>query len=272
MEYNLRAHSPDTITPVHRFTGDDLIDSRIYELCMSGGYMSTLSFIIGGAKALDLDVDSETLERWKRICNAAYLIDDFIDNADDTRRACDLYDTSMGQIFAATNSEILSTETTPFETSPLLLPAIVLMKNSITPLPADNVSNLQNSALGISAVARRKIECLDVSSYLNLLREEAYYTSQLITESASSDMQTQPAYSDFKIWCQQLMHMAILGDSAIDLRDDANHDVTNVTPTMRNIAKIAIRAVAAGCTIIQKKPQRRATVSSLVERSKFYRT
>lgn len=271
MEYNLRAHSADILQPVHHFPGDEIIEQDVYESCMNGGYMSTLSFIIGGAKALKLDIDQETLERWKRICNAAYLIDDFIDNAADTRTACDLYDSSMQEVFHTTNSELLASPLAPIDADSRLLPAIILMKNSVASLPAEYILTLQQNALGISKIARLKIECPDVQHYVNLLKEEAFHTSSLITESASQNLQAQTSYSDFKVWCQQLMHMAILGDSTIDLRDDNRHEVTKVAPTVRNIAKIALHAVTAGRAIVRNRPQRQATIMSLIERSRFYR-
>jgi hypothetical protein len=40
---------------------------------------------------------------------------------------------------------------------------------------------------------------------------------------------------------------------------------------VRNIARIALHAVTAGRAIVRNKPQRHATIMSLIERSQLYR-
>lgn len=271
MEFNLRARSFDVLMPVHHFAGDEAITLETYEQCMTGGYMSTLSFILGGAQTLGLEIDAETLERWKRICSTAYLIDDFVDNAPDTAAACDIYEASMGRALELTNTDILDVSNLPPGADEKLLPAIVLMKNSIATFTDERMMTLKDSAMDITAIARLKINCDTVPAYVSLLAKEAHSTSNLITESASDAVRSQTPYLEFQLWFRRLMQMAILGDSVIDLRDDSKQHVTEVIPTVRNMAKIALHAFAAARTIVHDSPQRRATIGSLLERSKFYR-
>ncbi|MET0980080.1 MAG: hypothetical protein ABWX90_02390 [Candidatus Saccharimonadales bacterium] len=269
MEFDFRARSVDTIKPIYHFPGDELVDEETYEQCMTGGYMSTISFGVGAAKSLGLQIDAETLERWKRICSAAYLIDDFVDNAHDTKTACDLYDESMRQVFEMTNEQILNKANLPNGASELLPPAILLMKNSVMALSQAQVQQLQESAMGINNITREKLGCDDMMAYITLLKQEAHYTSALISESVSENVYRQPTYPQYELWCRQLMIMAILGDSTIDMRDDSRHDIMKIQPSIANLGKLALHAYGAGRKIIKSKPQRRATYASLIERAKF---
>lgn len=272
MEFDFRAKSTDTLKPIHYFDGDEMIDSDTYERCMTGGYMSTVSFGMGAAKSLGMQIDTETLERWKRICNAAYLIDDYVDNEPDTTIACDLYDASMERALELTNDQILDKANLPPGADELMLPAIVLMKNSVSNLPERRLASLKNAATEIGVIARQKQTCDQTDKYVSLLKDEAYFTSRLITESVSDDVREQPEYRQFTVWCIQLMEMAILGDSTIDMRDDSKQHVMNIEPTMRNMAKLALQAFGSSRKIVRDAPQRKATIASLIERSKFYRS
>ena len=270
MEFDFRALSIDTIKSIYHFSGDELVDEDTYERCMTGGYMSTVSFGVGAAKSLNLQIDGETLERWKRICNAAYLIDDFVDNAQDTEAACDLYDESMGQVFEMTNEQILDSENLPNGASELLPPAIVLMKNSVMTLSQARLEKLKEGAMGINNITREKLDCDNMTSYITLLKQEAHYTSALISESVSESVAQQDAYPQFSLWCRQLMEMAILGDGTIDMKDDSKHDIMKIRPSVGNLGKLALQAYGSGRKIMKSKPQRRATYASLIERIKFY--
>ncbi len=272
MEFHLRARSEDTLKPVYQFDGDEVVEAESYEQCMANGYMSTLSFVKGGAEALGLDLDNETVERWKRVCNAAYLIDDFLDTAPDIQTACNMYEASMARVFEATNEQLLNDSSLPPGTDKRLQPAIVLLKNSVGTLSEGRVAQLKNAAATINDIARQKQSCDDPAQYVSFLKREAYYTSILITESASEEVRRQDAYPEFIRWWQHTMALAILGDTAIDLKKDYEQGVTKVAPTVRNIAKIALHGYLPAHAMIHTVPQRRATISSLIERSKFYRT
>lgn len=271
MEFYLRARSKDTLTSVYQFEGDEMIDNQTYERCMTDCYMSTLSFVKGAAEATGLYLDGETLERWKRIGNAAYLIDDFIDTAPDIQTACDMYEERMHQAFESTSEEILNDTNLPPNVDDRLQPAIVLMKNSVDILPAPQLYQLKNAAAMINNITRGKQACDDIATYILLLKQEAYYTSLLITESASPEVRRQCPYPEFAAWCQHAMELGTLGDSAIDLKADNEQGITKVHPTVRNIAKLAIQVYRPGRAMVHTWPQGKATVGSLIERSQFYR-
>lgn len=272
MEFNLRARSHDTLTSVYNFDGDELIDTKTYERCMTDCYMSTLSYVKGAAEATGLDLDSETLERWKRIGNAAYLIDDFLDTAPDIQTACDMYDERMHQAFEVSSEEILNDTTLPHDVDDRLLPAIVLMKNSVGILPPPQLYQLKNAAKMINAITRDKEQCDNSATYIWLLKQEAYHTATLIIEAASPEVMRQRRYSEFAAWCRHAMKLGTLGDSAVDLKDDYEQGITKVNPTFRNIAKIALHAYQPARAMVHTWPQGKATLGSLFERSKFNRS
>lgn len=271
MEFNLKARSADTLTSVYPFDGDEDVSDGAYEECMTDGYMSTLSFVKGGAESIGVHLDAETLERWKRICNAAYLIDDFLDTAPDIETACDMYSENMELAFHVTNRQILNTSQTTLEVDNKLTTAIVLMKNSVSTLSDDKLSQLKNAASDINIITRKKLACENTNEYVKLLQQEAYATSILISESASDDVRLQRRYGDFRLWCQNTITLGTLGDCAIDLRQDHQQGIMKVQPSVTAVAKIALQAVHTGRAMIHTNRQRQGTIGSLIERSKFYR-
>lgn len=271
MEFDLRARSNDTLKSVYQFNDDHLIDSDMYRLCMTDCYMSTLSFVKGAAEASGVNLDCETLERWKRIGNAAYLIDKFVDTAPDIQTACDMYDERMQQAFEGTSEQILNDAHLPVNIDTRLQPAIVLLKNSVSILPIEQLYQLKHAAKMINNITRAKESCDDTNDYIMLLKQEAHHTGTLIIESASPEVKRQAHYSEFALWCRHAMQLGTLGDSAIDLRQDHEQGITKVTPTVRNIARIALQVYKPGRAMVHTWPQGRATVGSLWERSKFFR-
>jgi hypothetical protein len=233
--------------------------------------MSTLSFVKGAAKSIGIHLDAETLERWKRICNAAYLIDDFLDTAPDIETACDMYAENMELAFQTTNEQILQKSDSMPEVGSKLATAIVLMKNSVSTLPDDQLSLLKDAAANINAITRLKLTCNDTDEYVELLKQEAHDTSILISESASDNVRQQRRYYDFTLWCRNTMALGTLGDSAIDLRQDNRQGIMKVQPSCSAVAKIALQAFHSGRAMIHTKRQRRGTIGSLLERSQFYR-
>jgi hypothetical protein len=271
MEFNLKARSSDTLMSVYCFEGDDDIDDLAYTECMADGYMSTLSFVKGAAKSIGVHLDTETLERWKRICNAAYLIDDFLDTAPDIETACDMYAENMELAFRTTNEQILQTSERMPDVGSKLATAIVLMKNSVSTLSENQLSLLKEAATNINAVTRLKLTCSNTDEYVALLKREAYDTSILISESASDSVRMQRRYYDFTVWCQNSITLGTLGDSAIDLRQDNLQGIINVRPSCSAVGKIALEAFHSGHAMIHTNRQRRGTIGSLLERSQFYR-
>lgn len=271
MEFNLRARSYDTLTSVYPFKDDELIDAKTYEHCMSDSYMSKISFVKGAAEASGLDLDGETLERWKRIMNAAYLIDNFVDTAPDIQTVCDIYEARMYQAFEESSEEILHDMSLPADVDERLRPAIVLLKNSVGILPSPQLYQLKNAAKKINELTREKEACEDPAVYIELLKQEAHHTSTLIIESASPEVKRQQHYPEFALWCRHAIAVGTLGDSAIELRKDHEQGITKITPTVRNIARIALQACNPGRAMVHTWPQGKATVGSLWERSKFFR-
>ncbi|HET8884275.1 MAG TPA: hypothetical protein VFM68_02285 [Candidatus Saccharimonadales bacterium] len=272
MEFRLKSRSADSLSSVHQFAGDELVDSEMYERCMTDGYMSTLSFIKGAAESIGLDIDTETMERWKRVCNAAYLIDDFLDTAPDIETACTQYEAGMEQAFQVSGEALLDEEPPTPDADERLPSAILLLKNSVSTLPDNQLTSLKEAATAIGDITRRKTTCDNTADYTYLLKREAFHTSVLIAASTSQTVQQQAQFPDFVQWCQHAMELGTLGDCAIDLKQDNEQQITAVKPSVKNIAKIALQAYKPGRAMIHTVTQRRATIGSLVERSKFRRS
>lgn len=270
MEFHLRARSIDTLTTVHVFNGDDLIDDDTYRCVMTDGYMSTLSFVKGAAEGIGLDLDSETLERWKRVTNAAYYIDDFVDTAPNTEAACRLYAQGMELAFGHSSQQLVESVQLPVATDDRLVPSIILLKNSVSELPPEQLAVLRQVALSINAITMCKTTCTDIKEYIRLLKEEARLTSVLVIGSASEAVCRQPGFEKFADWCELTLVLATLGDSAIDLRADSRRQLTGVKPTVAAMSRLALQVVSPGRAMIHDKTLRHATLASLGERSLFY--
>jgi hypothetical protein len=261
MEFNFRAESNDVLRSVHTFNDDFLVDDETYRSIMSDGYMSTGSFVVGAAKKFGIDIDSETMERWKRVISAGHLFDDYVDNASDINAACDFYAYGLDLVLGQDNLDYIETVELPEDADDRLIPAIILLKNSVAELPEDQLAVLRHAALAINTITKQKTSCDDVGRYIELLKRESYYTGVLQSASASSHMFSQSNYAAFCEWFTQALTAGVMGDNAIDLRKDYEQHITAVKPTIAAISRLAM---------VHEIEARKATIGSLHERIHFY--
>ena len=272
VEFQLKARSHDTLHSLYDFAGDEVVSQATYSRVMTDGYMSTLSFVKGAAEGIGLGLDSETLERWKRVTNAAYYIDDFVDTAENLQEACELYRQGMDLAFGHTSSQLAELDELPVAMDDRLMPAVILLKNSVSKLPDGQVALLRHAATSINTITIRKAQSEDLAEYASLLKREAYYTSILVTGSASQAVYDQPAFARFSEWCEQTLTLGTLGDHAIDLHDDSRRHLTAVRPTVSAVGRLALGVVSPGWRMVTSRSLRRATLASLWERSQFHHT
>ncbi|HEX7484417.1 MAG TPA: hypothetical protein VF281_04695 [Candidatus Saccharimonadales bacterium] len=272
MEFHFHADSRDILVSVHTFDEDYLVDQETYSRIMSDGYMSTLSFAKGAAESLGLDIDSESMERWKRIIAAAHQFDDFVDNAPDIRAACELYVEGLNLALSQDTYRMIETIDLPpdADIDDRLIPAVILLKNSVRNLPQEQLAILRHAALAINEITERKTTCDNLEQYITLLKRESYYTSILVSGSASENMYTQPSFERFADWFAQAITAGVMVDNAIDLRDDNEQKVTAVKPNIRAVSKLALQAAKPGFAMIHDIPSMNATRGSLRERLHFY--
>ena len=268
MEFDFRSDSYDVLTSVYTFDGDYLVNDETYRHIMSDGYMSTLSYVKGAAENIGLDIDNETMERWKRIINAGHLFDDYIDTAPDIHAACKLYAHGLEYALSHESLEFDQAEI-PEDADDRLVPAVILLKNSVAGLPMEQLAVLRQAALAINTITEQKTSCGDIKQYIKLLKREAYYTSVLQAGSASTYMYEQPAYATFCNWFTQALTAAVMGDNAIDLRQDYQQRITAVKPTILAISRLALQTIAPGRAMIHDSIARNATYGSLSERLRF---
>jgi len=270
MEFDFRAESDDVLRSVHTFNDDFLVDDETYRSIMSDGYMSTGSFAVGAAKKFGVDIDSETMERWKRVISAGHLFDDYIDTASDIHAACKFYAYGLDLVLNHDNLEYIDAIEIPSDADVRLIPAIILLKNSVADLPTEQLAILRHAALGISTITEQKTLCNNTQQYIELLKREAYYTSVLQSASASAYMYDQPGYEALCDWFAQALTAGVMGDNAIDLRQDYEQRITAVKPTMLAISQLALQAIAPARAMVHDTTPRKATISSLRERLHFY--
>lgn len=264
MAFNLRAGSADIMTPVHIFDGDNL-SPELYRQTIFNGYITSVSTIYGAARGYGLDIDSETCERWKRIGAAAGLLDDYLDTSPDFRTANMAYNEGLSALFCT----MADSFHIPDESSKSLDPAITLLRNSITTMPEANVRSLMQAAKFIGNIAVTKSQCSDITMYIQQLKEEAFYSSQLIYDSASDFVRDQPNYYRFSQWCVHAIQLGTLVDSTWDLWTDKKQDRTGIEASVPNACRIVreIRPAVAG--MLKQPADRHATVMALLARRRF---
>lgn len=265
MNYEFTAGSERVMSSLYDFENDSYINAKTYTDCMKAPYISIVSYMKGAAEAGGLELDPETLERWKRVCSAMYFIDEFLDTAPDRKAACHQFENGLRSSLTHDTPELLAT-TSP-ATHEQLVPIIILLKNSMQTLPEARVASLIEAACDINTIALKKITIDDTQHYIELLHHEATQTSNLLTQSVSDAVHRQPDFNQFASWCQQTMTMAILADSAVDLRQDYREEVVAVSPTAIHIARLAIGALTPAMRLAVRHPK--STAGSLRERLRF---
>ncbi len=269
MSSELQTRFSEYPLPAHAFPGDEAIASTVYGQCITSGYISSVSTISGAARGFGLAIDTETLERWKRVGSAAGLLDDFLDESPDQESAYYLYEEGLAQAFTdpvnvATNVQL------PQWASDLLLPSVSLLGNSVAVMQPKDTAVLVDSAKQVGDIARRKAQCKDIHDYIRLLKLESFHTSALIHGTASSGVRQQPGYKSFVRWTQNAMELGTLADSARDIWADKDAGRTDVDATIINSARIALQLRRPYREMIYSRSSRAATIRSLLARSVFY--
>ncbi len=269
MSSELQTRFSEFPLPAHMFPGDEAIASTVYAQCITSGYISSVSTIGGAARGFGLAIDSETLERWKRVGSAAGLLDDFLDESPDQESAYYLYREGLTQAFTEP-ANVTKNLQLPQWASDLLLPSVNLLGNSIAVMPKEHIDVLIESAKQVGDAALAKSRCKDIHDYIRLLKQESFHTSTLIYGSASNDVRQQAGYKPFVRWTQNAIKLGTLYDSARDIWVDKQDGRTDVDATIINSARIALQLRRPCREMIYLRSSRKATARSLLARSVFY--
>lgn len=251
MKLHMKSRHEPSLTPVEVFPGDAEEALSVYPEVMSAKYLASLEYLAAGARALDVNIDSITKERWRRLAVASYYIDDFIDTATNKEEAHTLYElglrTALGEtITAEETARLYGTKR-----EPLLLPSIELLRSSVVDASPDALEHLRAAALTINDVARDKADIDDVASYIEALHEEVTATVSLIDHTAHEATAGQPGYPKLRKVMHNAMQVAVFADSALDLKDDYEQGVTKVTPTIRHMGRLALQTLRPARKLVQ---------------------
>ena len=247
--------------PVHIFPDDERVSSADYRAVMDSGYVSSVSTLSGAVESFGVNCDEETIERWRRIGASAGLLDDFLDDSPNRELALGLY------IRGVSGDGTVASEM-PEWGDPRLPAALLLLKNSTSTLPHDQVGRMRHSALAIGELSRAKALCDDASAYIDLLRAEAWHTAALVHESTSAAMQNTPGFDHFVVWVHRALELGTLYDSSRDIKADATENRTAITPSVINCMRIALSARSPLFLLLRDQKHRRAARASLWSRIK----
>ncbi len=264
MKYDIRALSTDMLSPVHGFPGDEIIDQATYRRTIFSGYVSSAATLYGVARGYGLQPDGETFERWKRIGAAAGLLDDFLDESPDIQVAGSLYERGLASVLDYSESMAM-----PAWTDRRLGPAVQLLRNSVEDWPISKRSGLIHAAREIGRTTLAKARVADVAEYIELLKSEAHYSGLLIHGSVSEAVEEQPAFDDFRRWCDNALEFGTLADHTRDLWSDRKHGRTRVEPTIRAALRIALQTRQPARTLIRPSKNRQATIAGMVARIRY---
>lgn len=233
-------------TPVRIFDGDEYIEPELYKQLMAGGYMSTFALAEEGLEAAGVTLDDISKERWRRLACASYYIDEFIDTVSDKREAHVLYERGMNlALHGAPRGMIDELLVRHEDVNPLLVPSILLLRNSVADVATDELTTLQQAALTINDVAIEKASTEDCTTYERLLMVESDATVALLEHSVTPNVAQQSAFHTFTETMRFIMRVAVYADSTFDLKDDYEQGVTRVTPTLRHMGSVALQAFQA---------------------------
>lgn len=251
MKLHMKSRHEPSLTPVEVFPGDTEEALSVYPEVMSAKYLASLEYLAAGARALDVNIDPITKERWRRLAVASYYIDDFIDTATNKDEAHVLYElglrTALGEtITAGEAARLYGTKR-----DPLLLPSIELLRSSVADASPDALGHLRVAALTINNIARDKVDIDDVTGYIEALHEEVTATVSLIDHTAHEATTGQPGYPKLHEVMHNAMQVAVFADSVLDLRDDYEQGVTRVAPTIRHMGRLALQAVRPARKLVQ---------------------
>lgn len=227
----------DGCQPLMTFTGDEAVTPEQYKGVMDSdyNYLHLVRSIAFAAEGYGLELDHETLERWKRVGAAASYLDTFLDESPDRQEAARLFDQGIRHVLEGAEKP-----EAPDWAEPQLETSVDLMNNSVAVLPEDRQETLLVAAGLIAEISVAKSRCTDPSEYLDVLSLEGQLSGVLTSESVSDDVYKQPQFDDFALWAMCLGEAGTLADSALDLKRDYEKGLTKVRPTLRNRAKIAV--------------------------------
>ena len=264
MRFDLRANSPDMITPVHQFPGDEAISPALYRSVIYGGYVTTTATLYGAARAIGLEVDPEAFERWKRIGAAAGLLDDFLDESPDPLLSQQLYDQGLANQIHDSRPVHL-----PSGGDERLIPAVNMMLASVSNVPELRKERLINAARSIGRIALTKAAAEDLETYTDILKQEAIDSSNLVRYSASGAMLDQPEFDVFADWCDQAIALGTLYDHARDLPVDSKLGRTLVEPSLKNQLRLGAQAAIPFGRLMKTHTSRRASRAAIAARMRY---
>lgn len=231
--------------PVATFEGDKLLPPHSYEQLMTSGYISVSEYAKAGAKAAGLLLDNVTEERWRRLASATHYIDEFIDTAEQPAVARQLYDEGLcAALTHEDTADALRAARLPSDANPLLALSVIALHGSLEGAPTTQRERLATAAHTINAAARIKASTDNIHDYLSILTEESDATSALFEHIATPYVAEQPAHTTLSNVVRHAMRVAVMLDSAFDLREDYEQGITKVQPRVRHMARLACAALA----------------------------
>ena len=236
-------HTADT-APVATFEGDKLLPPGTYEQLMTGGYISVSEYAKAGAKAAGVVLDNITEERWRRLASATHYIDEFIDTAEQPTIARRLYNEGLQAALTYEDTfEALRAVQLPLDINPLVPASVIALHSSLEGTSPAQRDQLAAAAYAINHAADIKASTNDIDAYLTTLTEESDATAALFDHIATPYVAHQPAPAALSKVVRHAMRVAVMLDSALDLREDYEQGVTKVQPTIRHMARLACAAL-----------------------------
>lgn len=246
MKLRMTSRHIASTAPVATFEGDVHLPAGSYEQLMTGGYASVAEYAKAGAAAAGVTLDTVTEERWRRLASATHYIDEFIDTADEPAKARRLYEEGLQAALEHTDTaEALHAVHLPENVNPLLPASVVALHSSLESASQHQREQLGQAARTIHRAASTKAATRDIATYITTLQQESDATSALFEHIATPTVATQPAHRALVEVVRHAMRVAVMLDSAFDLREDYQEGITAVTPTWRHMARLALAALPA---------------------------
>ncbi len=249
---------------VHAFKDDEAVDAAAYRRVMRSGYISSAATLHGAARSFGIELDTETFERWKRICAAAGLIDDFLDRSPDIVSAMHTYEAVL-----VAGGQNLEYQPLPEWADERLVPAIRLLMASVERLAEQDLARLTYSALAIGRIAVCKSEESDLTNYRDLLKQEAAHTSNLVASSASASVRLERSFDEFTACCERVFELATLYDHARDLKEDYRQGLTRVRPTIGRRMALGMRALRPFGQFVSSGDCVRVAPAAIIDRLRY---
>lgn len=228
---------------VHAFPGDTHVSEEQYRACIDHRCISSASTVGKAARACEVEVDTETFERWKRTAAAVGFLDEFSEISRDPESIYNLC--IQGACYFQGWSEM---PTIPEGLDKHIESGAVLLGNAISALPQEQQREFRNAVEAMAFIVLWKAglwhpenaaDYTQPREFAELLKHEAKHTSQLLTETASETVREQPNFERFTTWCNRAITLGSLVHNTFNLKEEYERELVQVSPTLGNRIRIA---------------------------------